>query len=155
MIRFDINDDVKKLKKGDQVLFSGEIVTARDMAHKWLFEKKPKLSLIGIFHCGPIVKGKEVIAAGPTTSIREEPYMADIIKRYKLKVIIGKGGMGEKTQKACKKYGCVYLSAIGGCAQLIADCVKVKGVSKLEFGPTEAMWKLEVKDLPAVVLIDG
>ena len=157
-------EEIKKLKTGDIVSLSGVIFTARDAAHKYLFEKKPKefikrLSNTAIYHCGPIVKkngGKySIIAAGPTTSIREEPYMAKIIKDYKIKAIIGKGGMGERTVAACKKYNCIYLSAVGGAAALLAKSLKeIRNVYKLEFGIPEAIWEIKVKDFPAIVTID-
>jgi tartrate/fumarate subfamily iron-sulfur-dependent hydro-lyase beta chain len=113
-----------------------------------------------IYHCGPVVlKDKDqfrVVAAGPTTSIREEPYQADIIKRFGIKAVIGKGGMGSKTQKACQDYGCVYLHGIGGAAQIYAQCVqRVLSVRLEQFGSPEAVWELEVKNFPAVVTIDS
>jgi fumarate hydratase class I len=114
-----------------------------------------------IYHCGPVVleeKGEyRVMAAGPTTSIREEPYQADIIRRYGVRAVIGKGGMGAKTLEACKEHGCVYLHAIGGAAQIYARCVeKVEGVHlKEKFGSPEAVWVLRVKDFPAVVTMDA
>lgn len=165
-LKFPVKKEaIKKLKAGDIVSLSGIIYTARDAAHKYLFEKKPKefikrLADTAIYHCGPIVKKKgrkySVIAAGPTTSIREEPYMSKIIKDYKIKAVIGKGGMGEETRKACKKHGCVYLSAVGGAAALLAKSIKeIRNVYKLEFGIPEAIWEIEVKDFPAVVTIDS
>ena len=97
-----------------------------------------------------------VVAAGPTTSIREEPYQANIIQRFGIKAVIGKGGMGEKTRQACEQHGCVYLHGIGGAAQVNAQCIqKVLGVSLEEFGSPEAVWQLEVKDFPAVVTMDA
>ena len=113
-----------------------------------------------IYHCGPVVikDGDEhrVVAAGPTTSIREEPYQADIIKRFGVKAVMGKGGMGDKTRRACQEHACVYLHAIGGAAQVYAQCIeKVLGVDLEEFGSPEAVWQLQVKDLPAVVTIDS
>jgi fumarate hydratase class I len=97
-----------------------------------------------------------VVAAGPTTSIREEPYQADIIQRFGVKAVIGKGGMGAKTQKACREHGCVYLHAIGGAAQIYAQCVqRVLSVRLEEFGSPEAVWELEVRNFPAVVTIDS
>jgi fumarate hydratase class I len=158
-------DETKKLKAGDIVSLSGIIYTARDAAHKFLFEKRPKvfknkLADTAIYHCGPIVrkKGKKysIVAAGPTTSIREEPYMADIIKNFKIRAMIGKGGMGKKTIEACKKHKCVYLSAVGGAAAVLAKSIKeVRNVYKLEFGVPEAIWELEVKDFPAIVTMDS
>jgi fumarate hydratase, class I len=156
-------DDVKKLKAGDVVLLSGTIYTGRDEVHKYLYKggDLPFLKDGIIYHCGPVVVEEgdryRVLAAGPTTSIREEPYQADIIARYGIKAVIGKGGMGAKTQEACQKHGCVYLHAIGGAAQIYAQTVTdVTGVDlKDKFGSPEAVWHLVVKDLPAIVTIDS
>ena len=155
---------VRRLKVGERVLLSGLIFTGRDRLHKFLAEgghAPVSLKNGAIYHCGPVVireKGRwRVRAAGPTTSIREEPYMAAIIKQYGLTVIIGKGGMGEGTRQACRRYGCVYLHAVGGAAQVLADTVKnVSGVHfHGAFGPTEALWELEVADFPCLVTMDA
>ena len=155
--------DVRKLKAGDVVLLSGTVFTGRDEVHKYLF-KGGELEQIRngvIYHCGPVVLedgGKyRVVAAGPTTSIREEPYQADVIAKYGIKAVIGKGGMGPKTLEACKKHGCVYLHAIGGAAQIYAQCVEaVPSVYlKEKFGSPEAVWEMKVKDFPAVVTMDA
>jgi fumarate hydratase class I len=155
--------DVRKLKAGDIVLLSGTVYTGRDEVHKFLCKggDLPILQDGVIYHCGPVVledKGSyRVVAAGPTTSIREEPYQADIIQRYGIKAVIGKGGMGPKTLQACKDHGCVYLHGIGGAAQIYARCVEqVEGVHlKEKFGSPEAVWVLRVKDFPAVVTMDA
>src|SRR3954470_17074220 len=154
--------DVKSLKVGDVVLLDGIVFTGRDEVHKYLHDGG-ELEVIRdgvIYHCGPVVlkDGAEyrVVAAGPTTSIREEPYQAQIIKDFALKAIIGKGGMGAKTQQACKEYGCVYLHGIGGAAQIYAQCVqRVLSVRLEQFGSPEAVWELEVRNFPAVVTIDS
>lgn len=147
---------------GDQVLLSGVIFTARDLVNKYLYEEKPSLNLKNgaLYHCGPIVtkeKGQyRVLAAGPTTSIRQEPFTPALLRHYGLKIIIGKGGMGEETAEALKEAGAVYLQAVGGAAQVLASKItKIKAVNFLEFGEPEAMWELEVKDFPAVVAMDG
>src|SRR6185437_8306793 len=155
--------DVSQLKAGDIVLLSGIVYTGRDEVHKYLCKggDLPILKDGVIYHCGPVVLeekgGHRVIAAGPTTSIREEPYQADIIQRYGIKAVIGKGGMGAKTLQACKDHGCVYLHGIGGAAQIYARCVEqVEGVHlKEKFGSPEAVWVLRVKDFPAVVTMDS
>jgi fumarate hydratase class I len=155
--------DVRRLRAGDMVLLSGTVYTGRDEVHKYLCKggDLPMLRDGVIYHCGPVVLeekgGYRVIAAGPTTSIREEPYQADIIQRYGVKAVIGKGGMGAKTLQACKDHGCVYLHGIGGAAQIYARCVeKVEGVHlKEKFGSPEAVWVLRVKDFPAVVTMDA
>jgi fumarate hydratase, class I len=154
--------DVRSLKVGDVVLLNGIVFTGRDAVHKYLHDGGD-LDVIRdgvIYHCGPVVlkDGGEyrVVAAGPTTSIREEPYQADIIERFGIKAVIGKGGMGAKTQQACKDHGCVYLHAIGGAAQIYAQCVqRVLSVRLEQFGSPEAVWELEVKNFPAVVTIDS
>ncbi len=155
--------DVRRLKAGDMVLLSGTVYTGRDEVHKYLCKggDLPMLKDGIIYHCGPVVLEDNglyrVVAAGPTTSIREEPYQADIIQRYGVKAVIGKGGMGAKTLQACKDHGCVYLHAIGGAAQIYARCVEqVEGVYlKEKFGSPEAVWVLRVKDFPAVVTMDA
>ena len=154
-------DDVARLRAGDSVAVSGLIHTGRDRFHKHLAETgESRVGLRGgaIFHCGPIVAPDpwRVIAAGPTTSIREEPYMPRIIAEQGLRVIIGKGGMGDATIAACREYGCVYLQAVGGAAALIARTVKrVVAVNHIEdFGATEAVWSLEVENLETICAID-
>ncbi len=171
-------EQIRALKVGDQVLLSGIIYTGRDAAHKYMIEnfikgdcpdsekalyEELKQGLAGsvIYHCGPVVRkrddGKyEFVAAGPTTSIREEPYQADVIEHFGLRAVIGKGGMRDKTLTGCKEHGAVYLHAIGGAATLIADtCEEVVDVFKLDFGVPEAFWKIRVKDFPCVVTMDS
>jgi len=155
----------RSLHIGDELLLNGVIVTARDAAHKYMVTEqpddlKPLLKDGVIYHCGPIVKKVgdkwHMVGAGPTTSIREEPYEADVIRIYSVRGIIGKGGMGKKTLDACKKYGAVYLHAIGGCAaELAGTMVKVKEVRKLELGTPEAFWVIEVVDFPCTVTMDS
>lgn len=174
---------IRQLRIGDQVLLSGVIFTGRDAAHKYMKEtfiagpcpqsEKPlydilKQGLAGgvIYHCGPVVRKVpraggpsdkyEFVAAGPTTSIREEPYEAAVIEHFGLRAVIGKGGMGARTLEACGKFGAVYLHAIGGAATLIAESVKeVIAVHKLEFGVPEAFWQIRVEDFPCVVTMDS
>jgi len=155
-------EQARKLKVGDEVLLSGIVVTARDAAHKHLIESSAKnlpFSLEGgiLYHCGPIVRDRKIVAAGPTTSIREEPYEAEVIEKYGVRGIIGKGGMGVKTLEAMKKHGAVYFSAVGGAAALIAkSVVKTVDVYMLEeLGVPEAFWILEIKDLPLIVSMDS
>ncbi len=180
-ITIPISDDViRSLKVGDPVALSGVMLTGRDAVHKWLIETfvrktrqpqgddqevyeaiKPILNRGVIYHCGPVVAGLErgkyqFVAAGPTTSIREEPYQAEVMEHFHLKGVIGKGGMGAKTLAACQKVPAVYFHAIGGAATLIAQSVeKVLGVYKLDFGVPEAMWVIQVKNFPAVVTMDA
>jgi fumarate hydratase class I len=136
--------------------------TGRDNVHAYLMKNPPPVDLNGaaLYHCGPVMlkEGEKwtVKAAGPTTSIREEPYQADVIKRYGVRAVIGKGGMGAKTLAALKEHGAVYLNAIGGAAQFYARTIeRVDDVSLLEFGTPEAMWHLTVKDFPAIVTMDA
>jgi fumarate hydratase class I len=154
--------DVRALKVGDVVLVSGRLFTGRDAVHAYLMKHEPPVDLRGsvLYHCGPVVakegEGWRVTAAGPTTSIREEPYQGEIIKRYGVRAVIGKGGMGAKTLAALKEHGAVYLNAIGGAAQFYARTIKaVEGVSLLDFGTPEAMWHLTVEDFPAIVTMDA
>jgi len=174
------DETIRSLKVGESVLLSGVMVTGRDAVHKWIadtfikktrqpagddlevFEAlKPLLNGGLIYHCGPVVGGLDTkqyrfVAAGPTTSIREEPYQGDVMRLFNLKGAIGKGGMGAKTLEACHEIPAVYLHAIGGAASLIAESVKrVLGVYKLEFGVPEAIWVIEVEDFPAVVTMDA
>jgi len=155
-------EQVRSLKVGDVVLVSGRAYTGRDAVHAYLMKHDPPVDMNGavLYHCGPVVAkesgGWKVTAAGPTTSIREEPYQADVIKRYGVRAIIGKGGMGAKTLAALKEAGAVYLNAIGGAAQFYARAItSVDGVSLMEFGTPEAMWHLTVRDFPAIVTMDS
>jgi len=176
-----ISDEaIRGLQVGDSVLLSGVMITGRDAVHKWIADTfiqkkrapagddlavhealKPILDGGIIYHCGPVVGGLDTqqyrfVAAGPTTSIREEPYEGDVMRHFNLKGVIGKGGMGAKTLRACQEVPGVYFHAIGGAASLIAQSVKqVRGVYKLEFGVPEAMWVIEVEDFPAVVTMDA
>ena len=153
---------IRTLRVGDVVLLSGRAYTGRDAVHHHLISHTPPVDLRDgvIYHCGPVVAkdgdGWRVTAAGPTTSIREEPYQGDIIRKYGVRVVMGKGGMGAKTLAALKDAGAVYLNAIGGAAQFYARCIeRVDGVSLLEFGTPEAMWHLQLKDFPAIVTMDA
>jgi fumarate hydratase class I len=160
-------EQIRELKVGDEVGISGVIFTGRDALHKYLHEggELPEgVSLRDgiLYHCGPVVMKDEngdwqVTAAGPTTSFREEPYQADIIKKFGVRGVIGKGGMGPKTLAACAENGSVYLHAIGGAAQVLAERIlKVRNVYFLEeFGSPEAIWELEVDKFPAVVTMDS
>lgn len=159
-------EEIRKLRVGDEVRLYGRIVTGRDMAHKYMVEKRPDwlrpvLEGTVIYHCGPVMRqrgGKwEAVAAGPTTSAREEPYQGTVIGEYKVRGVIGKGGMGPKTLAALKEHGAVYLHATGGLATVLADAVKsVPEVHLLkEFGVPECFWVFEVEDFPAVVTMDS
>lgn len=180
-LNLPISDEaIANLKVGDSVLLTGIMITGRDAVHKWItdtFIKKtrpisgddqavfdaiqPILNGGLIYHCGPVVAGLDTkqyrfVAAGPTTSIREEPYQGDVMRLFNLKGAIGKGGMGAKTLAACQEVPAVYFHAIGGAASLIAESVKqVLGVYKLDFGVPEAIWVIQVQDFPAVVTMDA
>lgn len=174
------DETIRSLRVGEPVAVTGIMLTGRDAAHKWMIDTfikktrqpagddletyeaiKPLLEGGLIYHCGPVVAGLDTkdyrfVAAGPTTSIREEPYQGDVMHHFHVKGVIGKGGMGAKTLQACQEVPGVYLHAIGGAASLIAQTVvKVLGVYKLEFGVPEAMWVIQVKDFPAVVTMDA
>lgn len=172
--------DILNLHVGDPVALRGVMVTGRDAVHKWLVDTfirktrppqgddlevyaalQPLLKGGVIYHCGPVVAGLDTgdyrfVAAGPTTSIREEPYQGEVMRHFNVRGVIGKGGMGAKTLAACQEVPGVYLHAIGGAASLIAQTVShVLGVYKLDFGVPEALWVIEVKDFPAVVTMDA
>jgi fumarate hydratase subunit beta len=170
--------EIRALRVGDTVYLNGVVVLGRDAAHKFMIEnfiRKPVPSVEAelyaqlknlldggvIYHCGPVVKKHDdgswsFVAAGPTTSIREEVYQPEVIEHFNLRGVIGKGGMGANTLKACQKNGAVYFHAIGGAATLIAQSVKeVITVHKLEFGVPEAMWVVRVEDFPVVVTMDS
>ncbi len=172
-------EQIRALKKGDIVSITGRVVTGRDVAHKYLkdafFYKETydpkdaevlnelKTHLQGgiLYHCGPVVVKDEngnykFTAAGPTTSIREEPYEYDTIKLLGLRGVIGKGGMGPKTLKGCRDFGAVYLHAIGGAATYTARrVVKVHGLLKEEFGTPEAFWIIDVENFECIVTMDS
>lgn len=155
-------ETIRALKVGDTVLISGEVYTGRDAVHAHLMKHPPPVDLHGavLYHCGPVMLQHDgawtVKAAGPTTSSREEPYQADIIRNYGVRAVIGKGGMGKKTLAALKESGAVYLNAIGGAAQYYARSIeKVLGVHLMEFGIPEAMWHLRVNNFIAIVTMDA
>jgi fumarate hydratase subunit beta len=158
---------VRSLKVGDEINITGALFTGRDAVHKYLHEGGQLSAGVQLrdgilYHCGPVVikdpQGNwKCVAAGPTTSIREEPYQGQIIRDFGLRGVIGKGGMGDKTLEACRQYGCVYLHAIGGAAQVLAECIRsVRNVYMMEkFGAPEAIWEFEVVSFPAVVTMDA
>jgi len=173
-------EDIRELHTGDTVGLTGIMATGRDAVHKWMidtfirktsepqgddlevYEKiKPIFKESLIYHCGPVVSGLDTgdykfVAAGPTTSIREEPYQSEVMHHFDMRGVIGKGGMGAKTLQACQDVPAVYFHAIGGAATLIAESVEeVVGVYKLDFGVPEAIWVLNVKEFPVVVTMDS
>ena len=180
-VTIPISDEViRSLKVGDTIALTGVMITGRDAVHKWMIDTfikktrepqgddlevyeaiKPILEGGVIYHCGPVVSGLDTgdykfVAAGPTTSIREEPYQGDVMRHFNMKGVIGKGGMGAKTLQACNDVPGVYLHAVGGAASLIAQSVeKVLGVHKMDFGVPEAIWVLQVKEFPLVVTMDS
>jgi fumarate hydratase, class I len=155
-------DQIRSLKVGDVVLLNGMLHMGRDVLHHHLVSHDSPVDLKGgaIYHCGPVMLKEgakwEVKAAGPTTSIREEPYQGDVIRKFGVRAVIGKGGMGPKTLAALKEVGAVYFSAIGGAAQYYSKCItEVAGVDFMEFGIPEAMWHVNVKDFPVIVTMDA
>jgi fumarate hydratase class I len=174
------DDAIRSLKVGEPVALTGVVLTGRDAVHKWMIDTfinktrppqdddleiyaaiEPLLDGGVIYHCGPVVAGLDsgdyrFVAAGPTTSIREEPYQGDVMRHFNLKGVIGKGGMGDKTLTACHEVPGVYFHAVGGAASLIAQSVqRVLSVHKLDFGVPEAIWVIEVKEFPVVVTMDS
>ncbi len=160
-------EKIRALKVGDAVEITGVLFTGRDAVHKYLAkggELPPGVNLRDgiIYHCGPVVLKDaasqwKVVAAGPTTSIREEPYQAGIIEKFGVRGVIGKGGMGDRTLAACKASGAVYLHAIGGAAQVLAEKITaVRNVYLMDkFGSPEAIWELQVERFPVVVTMDA
>lgn len=161
-------EEIRKLKVNDVLYITGTVVTARDQAHKRALEyaaqgKPLPISLEGlaVYHCGPVMSKKDgkwvAVAAGPTTSTRMELFEAEFLEKFKVRVVIGKGGMGEKTTCAMVKYGAVYAAFTGGAAVLAAKAIKrVKGVEWLDLGVPEAMWVFEVDAFgPLLVAIDS
>ena len=156
---------VRALKAGDAVSITGRIYTGRDKFHKFFADGgKPPVDFKdgALYHCGPVVvrekgDGWRVVAAGPTTSVRENPYEPDFIAKTGVRMVIGKGGMDARTLAAMKEHGCVYVQAVGGGGAIYADAVKrVAGVSMLdEFGAAEAVWHLDVVDFRGVVAMDA
>jgi len=161
-------EEIRKLRAGDLIYVTGTVITARDEAHLKALElhekgESPPVEFKGngVFHCGPIMKKDEgawrVVAAGPTTSARMEIFQDEFIEAYRPAVIIGKGGMGGRTSKACQEYGCVYGAFTGGAALLAAQGIKkVRDVFWLEeFGMPECLWVYDVEDFgPMIVTID-
>lgn len=156
-------DQVRNIHAGDVVELDGLIYTGRDAMHHYMLDHEAPYHLEGavIYHCGPVINqqpdGKwKITAAGPTTSMREEPYQGTILKKTGARVVIGKGGMGPKTLEACGEHGAVYLNAIGGAAQYYAECIQEVVDGKcLEFGTPEAMWQLRVKGFRAICTMDS
>lgn len=156
--------EIRELKAGDEIRVSGLIHTGRDQLHRYLVEGNETpvdLKDGAIYHCGPVVIRKDdkwvVRSAGPTTSSRLDSFIPEIIRKFRVRVLLGKGGLGEQTRLACRKYGCVYIQVAGGAAALLADKVEsVEGVHMMnEFGPAEAVWDLVVRDLPGIVTMDS
>lgn len=159
-------EDVIKLKAGDIVYLSGTIYTARDRAHQRILDEGSPVDLKGsvIFHAGPIITSKsqdddinyEMVAVGPTTSTRMNPYQPGVLK-LGVKAVIGKGGMDEGTTNALKENSAVYLAAVGGCAALyVKSILNVKSVNWIDLGVPEAIWELEVENFgPLVVAMDS
>ena len=173
-------ETIHELQTGDTVALTGILATGRDAVHKWMIDTfirktrqptgddlevyeaiKPIFKESLIYHCGPVVSGLDTgdykfVAAGPTTSIREEPYQSEVLHHFDMRGVIGKGGMGPSTLQACQDVPAAYFHAIGGAATLIAESVeKVIGVYKLDFGVPEAIWVLKVNQFPVVVTMDA
>ena len=173
-------ETIRDLHTGDTVALTGILATGRDAVHKWMIDTfirktiepagddlevyeaiKPIFKESLIYHCGPVVSGLDTgdykfVAAGPTTSIREEPYQSEVMHHFDMRGVIGKGGMGANTLQACQDVPAAYFHAIGGAATLIAESVEeVIGVYKLDFGVPEAIWVLKVNQFPVVVTMDS
>lgn len=155
---------IRALKAGEAVSITGRIYTGRDKFHKH-FADGGMLPVDfrdgALYHCGPVVVeekgGYKVVAAGPTTSVRENPYEPEFIAKSGVRLIIGKGGMDDATLAAMREHGCVYIQAVGGAAALSAASIRnVAGVSMLaEFGAAEAVWHFDVEGFRGVVAMDA
>jgi fumarate hydratase class I len=156
-------EQIRKVKVGDIVVINGEMHTGRDAFHKHVVKHGSEYPMKEgvLYHCGPVVMKQDdgswkITAAGPTTSIREEPYQADVLKQEGVRVVIGKGGMGKKTLDGLKEHGAIYVNAIGGAAQYYAEAIKrVTGVHYMEFGLPEAMWHLQVEGFTGICTMDS
>jgi fumarate hydratase class I len=158
----------RALSAGDEVLVRGRVLTGREAAHRWLSRHDdPALRLLAkgalLYHCEPVAArdgasgGWQVVAAAPASSARLEPYQAEVVERYGLRAVMGRGGMGPRTLAALRRHGAVYLHTASRLAVALARCVKrVEGVHLLpELGPADALWSLEVEDFPAIVTMDA
>ena len=158
-------EQVRKLRIGNMIELSGTVFCARDSAHKFYHENVdnnpiPDLTNQVIYHCGPLLRQNgekyEIISAGPTTSMRMSLYTPGLIERYKIRAIIGKGGMDKNTLEAMRQYGCVYLAAIGGTGALMASkIINIKNIYMKEFGMPEAVYELQVEGFPLIVAMDS
>jgi L(+)-tartrate dehydratase beta subunit len=159
------DEDLADLNVGDVVYLTGRIVTCRDVAHRRLIELKRELPVHlkggAIFHAGPIVRklddGKfEMVAIGPTTSMRMEKFERDFIKETGVKLIVGKGGMGPETEAGCKEYKAVHAIFPGGCAVLAATQVEeIEGAEWQDLGMPETLWVNRVREFgPLIISID-
>lgn len=147
--------DIQNLKAGDEVLLNGTIFAARDRAHEFFLDNNFEQIQGGIiYHCGPIVDGEKVVAAGPTTSQRLNIFTPQLIQKYDIKAIVGKGGMDEKVLEAMRGKA-VYLAAIGGAGVLYAKNIKLKNIYKKEFGMSDAIYEFEVNNFPLIVGMDA
>ena len=156
------DENLKELNAGDVVYLTGNIITARDQAHKRLLEEGSPLDIEGavLFHAGPIISqdedGYKMVAIGPTTSMRMNPYQSDVLDMGP-KIVIGKGGMDDTVREALIRNEALYVVATGGCAALYVDAVEeIESVDWLDLGMPEAMWNLKVKDFgPLIVAMDS
>ncbi|MEM1733061.1 MAG: FumA C-terminus/TtdB family hydratase beta subunit [Pyrobaculum sp.] len=156
-------DEVAKLRVGDTLYISGVVISARDAAHRRMLEIGPPVDLRGgvIYHAGPVVRKVgnkwEVLSMGPTTSARMEAFQAEVIEKFGVRLVVGKGGMGKKTAEAMKKHIAAYAIFTGGAGVLAAKAIKrVVDVHWLDLGVAEAVWVLEVENFgPLTVMIDS
>ena len=156
------DENLNDLNAGDVVYLTGNILTARDQAHKRIIEQGAPFNIDGvaIFHAGPIITQDgddyRMVAVGPTTSMRMNPYRSEVLDMGS-KIIIGKGGMDDNVREALIRNNAIYVVATGGCAALYVDAVeKIENVDWLDLGMPEAVWNLKVKDFgPLIVAMDS
>ncbi|MEN6609429.1 MAG: FumA C-terminus/TtdB family hydratase beta subunit [Methanoregulaceae archaeon] len=150
-----LGDEVLALRAGDRVTLSGTVYTARDEAHLRMMKEGIPFDPKGaaIYHCGPVVQDKRVISAGPTTSARMNK-LSGFLLDAGVRALIGKGGMGEEVVRQLKGRG-VYLAFTGGCAALAASRMQLRGIYYEDLGMAEAVWAIELSELPLIVGIDS
>ncbi|MDY4011486.1 MAG: L(+)-tartrate dehydratase subunit beta [Fusobacterium gastrosuis] len=161
------DEDLKDINIGDVIYLTGHIVTCRDVAHRRLIEGKRELPVDikggAIFHAGPIVRTidaaaekYEMVSIGPTTSMRMEKFEQEFIKETGVKLIVGKGGMGEGTMAGCKEHKALHCVFPAGCAVIAATQVEeIESANWKDLGMPETLWKCRVKEFgPLIVSID-
>ena len=159
-------EDLADIKIGDVIYLTGHIVTCRDVPHRRVVQEGRELPLDirggAILHAGPIIrktgdKSFEMVSVGPTTSMRMEKFEREFIAKTGVRLIVGKGGMGEGTMSGCKEFGAIHCVFPAGCAVVAATQVEqIESADWTELGMPETLWKCRVKEFgPLIVSIDA